>query len=80
MVAGEGVGPEGFGRVIQNMDTLFYADNRLFVSARPDRLNKALDVLMGLFDRVGLKKCGEDGSYGMPTVKDRGQPVGGGIQ
>ena len=56
MVAGEYAGLEGFGRAVQNMDTLFYEEDRLLASPQPARLKEALYILTGLFNRLGLRK------------------------
>ena len=55
MMAGKATGPEVFGRVVQNLSALFYVDDRLLDSLQPSRLQKKLDVLMGLFNRAGIK-------------------------
>ena len=46
---------EGFGRVFQQLLALLYVDYGLLVSPWPTRLQEALDVLTGLFDRFGLR-------------------------
>ena len=48
--------PENFGRVVQMLAALFYPDDGLLTSTRLDRLQAALDILMGLFENVGLHK------------------------
>ena len=48
-------GPEGFGRSVQWMADFFHTYDGLLASPRPARLQAALDVMMGLFDRVGLQ-------------------------
>ena len=54
LVAGEEAVPEIFERSVQWLAAFFYADDRLLILTIPSRLQAALDVLMGLFDRVGL--------------------------
>ena len=54
LVMGEEAGPDGFGRAVQGLATLFYANNGLLISPRKSRLQAALYVLTGLFDRVSL--------------------------
>ena len=51
----EEVGPNGFGQAVQWLAIFFYADDGLLASMRPTRLQAALGMLMGLFDRVGLR-------------------------
>ena len=55
LVAGEEAGPDGFRRAVKWTAASFYADDGLLTSPRPARLQAALDVLMGLFNRVGLQ-------------------------
>ena len=40
---------------IRNLVTCFYADDRLVAARGADTLQKAFDILTGLFDRVGLR-------------------------
>ena len=40
---------------IINLAAYFYADNGLVVLTQPERLQRALGVLIGLFDQVGLR-------------------------
>ena len=54
VVTWEDTGPEYFGRAMQNLDAVFYADDGLPTSPQPDRLQEALEVIMGLFCRVVL--------------------------
>ena len=54
-MVGEEAGPEEFGRAVQNLATLFYADGGLLASPRPVRIQETMDVLTGLFDRVGMR-------------------------
>ena len=56
VVVREGVVIEGFGRAVQNLSALFYADNGLLASPWLFRLQEALDVPMRLFSRVRLRK------------------------
>ena len=41
VVLEEESGPDGFGRVMQNMAALFYANNSFLVSTRYERLQQA---------------------------------------
>ena len=52
----EDVGTDGFDRAIKKLATLFYEYDGLFASPRPAMLQEALDVLTGIFYRVGLRK------------------------
>ena len=54
VVAGEDVVPEVLGRALQKLASLFYMDYGLLALPWPSRIQEALDVLTGLFDRVGL--------------------------
>ena len=49
-------GTEGLGLPIQDLEAYFYANNVLVVLTHPERLQRAFNVLTGLFDRVGLRK------------------------
>ena len=53
LLAGEETGTDGFRRAMQWLMALFYNDDGILDSPRLDRLKEALDVLMGMFDRVG---------------------------
>ena len=55
LVAVEESVPYGFGGAFQWLAALFYADDGLITSPRPARIQAALDVLMEMFDRVGLQ-------------------------
>ena len=55
LVGGEEAGPDGFGWVFQWLASLFYADNGLLALPRPDHIQPALDILTGLFNRMGLQ-------------------------
>ena len=48
-------GLDGFGRAVQWMVAFFYSNNDLLTSPMLDRLQVALCVFTGLFDRVGLQ-------------------------
>ena len=41
---------------MQTLVTLFYTDDRILASPLTDNIQGPLDVLMGLFDKVGLRK------------------------
>ena len=53
VITWEDTGQEYFGRAVQNLAAVFYADDGLPTSPQPDRLNEALEVIMGLFCTVG---------------------------
>ena len=55
LVAGYKAGTDEFGRTVQWLESFFYADDVLLNSPRPNRLQGALDVLTGVFNRVDLK-------------------------
>ena len=48
-------GPIGVQEGGENLATLFYADDGILVYLCLARLKEYLDVLVGLFDRVGLR-------------------------
>ena len=56
LVAGEEAVPDGFDQVVQCLAVLFNADDGLLASPRPARIQTALDVLVGLSNRVGFHK------------------------
>ena len=41
---------------MQNLAAVFYANGRFLASLQPSRLKEALEVSMGLFNRVVLRK------------------------
>ena len=45
----------GLGLTIIDLAAYLYADDSLVASTQPERLQRAFDVLTGLFDRVGLQ-------------------------
>ena len=49
------MGEESFGREVQKLAALLYADGGLLVSTCMARIQEALEVLMVLFGRVGLQ-------------------------
>ena len=53
MVVGEEAGLHGFRQAIQWLTALFYANDGLLASPKLDRLQAAMYVLTGLFNRVG---------------------------
>ena len=55
LVKEEEAGPNGFGWSIQWLTAFFYIDNEILDSLHSDRLQAALDVLPGIFDRVGIR-------------------------
>ena len=54
VVSGENASLEGSGRLVENLATRFYTDNVLLASPRSARLQESLEILAGLFERVGL--------------------------
>ena len=46
---------EGFGRVVQTIFALFYADDVILKYPQPSMLQAALGVFMGLFNCVGIQ-------------------------
>ena len=56
LFAREKAGPEGFGREIQWIATLFYVENVFFASPWLEHLQEELYVLKWIFDWVGLRK------------------------
>ena len=49
----EGV-PYCFGRAVQNMAVIFYANDSLLVSTSNERLHRAFNNFTAFFDRMGL--------------------------
>ena len=47
------------GREVRHQAALFYADDGMIASSDPQWLQWAFTQLVGLFDRVGLKKTAE---------------------
>ena len=47
--------PEGFGREVQKLAALFYANAGFISSPRPSRLQEPLEILTGMFDQVSLR-------------------------
>ena len=54
LLTGEEAGPASFRLLVQCLAEFFYANYILLASPRPSRIQAALDVLEGLFYRVGL--------------------------
>ena len=48
-------GMGGLGLTIIDLAAYFYADNGVVASSQPERLQRAFDVLTGLFDWVSLR-------------------------
>ena len=48
-------GMEVFELLIHDLVTYFYANNVIVASPQPERMQRAFDVLTGLFDRVRLR-------------------------
>ena len=55
VITWEDTGQEYFGRAVQNLAAVFYADDGLPTCPQPDRLQEALEVMMGMFYKVGLR-------------------------
>ena len=55
VVDGEEEGPYVFGQLVQWLAPLLYADDGILASPRPNHLQDMLDVLPGIFNRVGLR-------------------------
>ena len=53
-VLGEDAARSGVGEEIRNFLVAFYADDGLIQARCPERLQAAFDILIGLFERVGL--------------------------
>ena len=51
-----GAGPKGFGRDIQRLGEYFYADDGLVTSTRLSIIQREFNVLVELFNQVGLFK------------------------
>ena len=49
-------GKVGFGMMMIELVAYFYANNGLMALNQLERLQRAFDVLTGLFDQVGLRK------------------------
>ena len=48
-------GTKGLGLSIQDLAVYFYTENVFITSTQPERLQRAFDVLTGLFDWIGLQ-------------------------
>ena len=46
---------EGLGLLIRDLVVYFYANDGLVASNQPERLQRALDILTGIFDWFGLR-------------------------
>ena len=55
LVTGEEAVPEGFRWAVQSLAYFFYTDDKILASPQTDHLEAVLDILTGLFDRVGLR-------------------------
>ena len=49
-------GIEGIGLLIRDLAAYFYSDNGIITLNQPERLQRVVDILSGLFERVGLRK------------------------
>jgi hypothetical protein len=52
---GSALEPDGINRLMATFFAIFYVDDAYLASRGPDFLQRALDIIVGLFDRVGLK-------------------------
>ena len=52
----EELGIKGFWREVQTLETLLYADGGLLAYPWSSRIQESMDVLMELFDWIGLRK------------------------
>ena len=57
-----------FQTVSPMVGRVLYANGRLLESPRLAQFKKALDVLTGLFDRVGIQTNAKNGGDGMPDL------------
>ena len=55
MAAATEEGIDGLNLSIQDLVAYFYSDNGLIASTQPERTHQALNILTGLFDKVGLR-------------------------
>ena len=55
LVMGEEAGMDGFGQAVQWLLAFCYANDTLLASSRLAQIQAVMDVLMGLFERVGLQ-------------------------
>jgi hypothetical protein len=55
-VCGADAALAGLGYEVKNQCVLFYADDGLLVGRKKEWVQDAFDVLIGLFERVGLRK------------------------
>ena len=56
VVAPTETGAEEIKETIQELEDFFYADNGLVVLPRPERLQRVFNVLIYLFNQIGLQK------------------------
>ena len=56
VMAEEESGPDGFGRVVQNMAAILYTNDGLLASTSSDCLQGEFNEPTDFFDRVGLQK------------------------
>ena len=54
IVVEETVGPERFNHTVQRMDEILYSDNSLLELIQLKGIKWALNVMTGIFERVGL--------------------------
>ena len=73
-------GTEVIGLLIRDFVAYLYADNGLVALTQPKRLQRASDVLAGLFNRAGLRTNTQNVvRNGLPSMPCAWQDVGGGV-
>jgi hypothetical protein len=55
LVCGENIAANGFGYEVKEKCVLFYADDGLLSSRKKEWVQESFDVLIGIFERVGLR-------------------------
>jgi hypothetical protein len=53
-ILGDEAAKSGYGILVESFLAIFYADDALVASRCPQQLQTAIDILVGLFERVGL--------------------------
>jgi len=53
-VLGAEAARHGCGKASRTLMAIFYADDAMLISRDPEQLQEALDIIVGLFERVGL--------------------------
>jgi len=54
-ILGPHAATHGYGKDVRKLMATFYADDALMASRDPAMLQESLDVMVGLFERVGLR-------------------------